>query len=299
MALAINANTASLNAQYNLGKTQEALQNSHARLSSGLRLQTERPQGADTVTPVGSNNNVPSTSVVLKISPEAMALSRQDAASSAREANELISTAQTADAALDEVSSVLQRALELTTQRESGSLSDDASQKVQTELASLSNEVNRMAQTTTGINGQKLLDGSYQGQSAAVNGTRMSVSALPNVAELTGTRNGSLESSASIKKALEAVNGVRAGLSSPQAQQTPAAPAAPTPAAAGNQSSQPASLAVATAPATPAPRARTDEAASASETAALTKAQILQQAGSAILSQANSLSNHAISLLRG
>ena len=55
---------------------------------------------------------------------------------------------------------MLKRAQELTSQRESGTLSADDQQAVQTELASLSNEVNRLAQTTTGINSQKLLDGS-------------------------------------------------------------------------------------------------------------------------------------------
>ena len=251
MALSFNTNVASLYAQQNLGRTQEALQNSISRLSSGLRINADRPQGADTVTPV-SNTNVPSTSTVLKISPEAMALSRQDAVSSARssasEANALITNAQTADAALGQVSSVLQRALDLTSQRENGTLSADDQQAVQTELASLSNEVNRLAQTTTGINSQKLLDGSYQGQSAAVNGTRMSVSALPNVAELTGTRNGTLESSASIKKALEAVNGLRAGLSTEEKITTAALSNVPS-----TTDSQAPSLSVATAPATTPP----------------------------------------------
>lgn len=294
MALSFNTNVASLYAQQNLGRTQEALQNSISRLSSGLRINADRPQGADTVTPV-SSTNVPSTSTVLKISPEAMALSRQDAVSSARssasEANALITNAQTADAALDQVSSVLQRAFELTSQRENGTLSADDQQAVQTELASLSNEVNRLAQTTTGINGQKLLDGSYQGQSAAVNGTRMSVSALPNVAELTGTRNGTLESSASIKKALEAVNGLRAGLSTEEKTTTTELSTAPA-----TTDSQAPSLSVATAPATTPPVPRGGYEA---ETAAFTRAQLLQQAGNAMMAQANSRPQQVLSLLRG
>lgn len=292
MALSVNANVASLYAQQNLGRTQEALQSSVTRLSSGVRVNADRPQGADTVTPV-SSTNVPSTSTVLKISPEAMALSRQDAVSSARssarEANELITNVQTADAALGQVISVLQRAFEQASHRENGMLSASDQQAVQTELASLSNEVNRLAQTTTGINGQKLLDGSYQGQSAAVNGTRMSVSALPNVTELTGTRNGTLESSASIKKALEAVNGLRTGLSTGEKTTTVALSNLPS-----TTGSQAASLTLATAPATtpPVPSGADDQG-----TPNLTRAQLLQQAGNAMMAQANSRPQLVLSLL--
>lgn len=293
MALSTLANVSSLQAQQNLNKTQQALQSSVTRLSTGLRINADRPQGAETVTPVG-NTSVPSTSVVLKISPEAMALSRTDAASSARAANELISNAQTAEGALGQVSALLQRAGELAYMSESGQLNADDQATVQTELASLSNEVNRIAQTTTGANGQKLLDGSYQGQSATVNGTRMSVSALSNVAELTGTRNGTLESSASIKKALEAVNNLRGSLSVSE-QASPTTAAVTTTSSVSRFSSQPNSLEVASAPAT---RGRVSGDI-ANETANLTRNQILLQAGNAILAQANQLPSTALSLLRG
>ncbi|MEG3000566.1 MAG: flagellin [Comamonas sp.] len=293
MALSTLANVSSLQAQQNLNKTQQALQSSVTRLSTGLRINADRPQGAETVTPVG-NTSVPSTSVVLKISPEAMALSRTDAASSARAANELISNAQTAEGALGQVSALLQRAGELAYMSESGQLNADDQATVQTELASLSNEVNRIAQTTTGANGQKLLDGSYQGQSATVNGTRMSVSALSNVAELTGTRNGTLESSASIKKALEAVNNLRGSLSVSE-QTSPTTAAVTTTSSVSRFSSQPNSLEVASAPAT---RGRVSGDI-ANETANLTRNQILLQAGNAILAQANQLPSTALSLLRG
>ena len=294
MALSTLANISSLQAQQNLNATQQALQNSITRLSSGLRINADRPQGADTVTPVG-NTSVPSTSVVLKISPEAMALSRMDAASSARGANELISNAQTAEGALNEVSSLLQRAGELASMSESGRLNADDQAAVQTELASLSNEVNRLAQTTTGANGQKLLDGSYQGQSATVNGTRMSVSALPNVAELTGTRNGTLESSASIKKALEAVNNLRGSLSASE-QASPTTTAVSTTSSVSGFSSQPNSLEVASAPAT---RSRISGGDYANDPAPLTRGQILQQAGAALMAQANARPQQVLSLLRG
>lgn len=295
MASVINTNIASLNTQRNLNSSQSSLNTSIQRLSTGLRVNSaaDRPLGADTATPVG-NTSSPSTSVVLKISPEAMALSRMDAASSARGANELISNAQTAEGALNEVSSLLQRAAELAYTSERGQLTAEDQAAVQTELASLSNEVNRMAQTTTGANGQKLLDGSYQGQSATVNGTRMSVSALPNVAELTGTRNGTLESSASIKKALEAVNNLRGSLSASE-QASPTTAAVTTTSSVSRFSSQPNSLEVASAPAT---RSRVSGDI-ANETAALSRNQILQQAGNAILAQANSQPYQVLAALRG
>lgn len=295
MALSLIANSASLNAQYNLNQAQQSLQSSITRLSAGMRVNSaaDRPQGADTATPVG-NTNVPSTSTVLKISPEAMALSRMDAASSARAANELISNVQTADGTLGQVGSLLQRAGELAQMSESGLLKADDQESVKAQLAALSNEVNRLAQTTTGANGQKLLDGSYQGQSATVAGNRMSVSALPNVAELTGTRNGTLESSASIQKAQEAVNTLRGNLSATQTQAS--STVTPSVSNSGSTSTLPSSLAVASTPAT---RNPSFDVGSANETAGLTRAQLLQQAGSALLAQANALPQQVLSMLRG
>ena len=115
----------------------------------------------------------------------------------------------------------------------------------------------------------------------------MSVSALPNVAELTGTRNGTLESSASIKKALEAVNGLRAGLSTEEKITTAALSTVPS-----TTGSQAPSLSVATAPATtpPVPSGAYDQ-----DTPTLTRAQILQQS----VAPANIGAKLAMSLLRG
>ena len=302
MALATLTNTANLNAQTNLNKTQTALQNSLSRLSTGQRVNSaaERPTDSNNATSIGSTD-VPSTSTVLKISPEAMALSQMDAASSAtsaREANEVISNVQLADGALGDITTMLQRAGDLAFMSESGQFETEDQQNISTELASLSNKINQIAQSATGVNGQKLLDGSYQGQSATLNGNRMSVSALPDVAELTGTRNGTLESSASIKKALEAVNTLRGNLSTQESSAASATGVGTADATsnASRLSDLYNSLAVTSAPAT---SRQISVGESSSESANLTRSQLLQQQGAAILAQANSNPQQVINLLRG
>lgn len=141
MALTINTNIASLNAQRNLGKSQNELNRSMARLSSGLRINSAKDDAAG-----------------LAIS-DRMTSQIRGLNQAARNANDGISMAQTAEGALQETTNMLQRIRELAIQsaNDTNSASDRAS--LQAEVNQLQQEISRIAETTT-FNEQNILDGS-------------------------------------------------------------------------------------------------------------------------------------------
>ncbi len=145
MALTINTNVASLNAQRNLGKSQSALNKSMQRLSSGLRINSAKDDAAG-----------------LAIS-DRMTSQIRGLNQAARNANDGISLAQTAEGALQESTNILQRMRELAVQsaNDTNTSSDRAS--LQAEVSQLQSELDRIANTTS-FNGKVLLDGS-QGSS--------------------------------------------------------------------------------------------------------------------------------------
>src|SRR6185369_15436219 len=142
MALVINSNVASLNAQRNLTNSQMSLSTSLQRLSSGLRINSSKDDAAG-----------------LAIS-DRMTSQINGMNQAVRNSNDGISLAQTADGSLQEVTNNLQRIRELAVQsaNSTNSTSDRAAldQEVQQRLA----EVNRIS-STTAFNGIKLLDGSF------------------------------------------------------------------------------------------------------------------------------------------
>lgn len=141
MALTINTNVASLNAQRNLGATQSNLAKSMQRLSSGLRINSAKDDAAG-----------------LAIS-DRMTAQIRGLNQAARNANDGISLAQTAEGALQESTNILQRMRELSIQsaNDTNTLSDR--QSLQDEVTQLTAELNRIADTTQ-FNGKNLLDGS-------------------------------------------------------------------------------------------------------------------------------------------
>jgi len=164
MALTINSNVASLNAQRNLTNSQLSLSTSLQRLSSGLRINSSKDDAAG-----------------LAIS-DRMTAQINGMNQAVRNANDGISLAQTADGALQEVTNNLQRIRELAVQsaNSTNSSSDRAAldQEVQQRLA----EVNRIASTTS-FNGIKLLDGSFTAQQFQVGanaGETISVASIAN-----------------------------------------------------------------------------------------------------------------------
>jgi flagellin len=140
MALTINTNIASLNAQRNLGKSQNDLNRSMQRLSSGLRINSAKDDAAG-----------------LAIS-DRMTSQIRGLNQAARNANDGISMAQTAEGALQETTNILQRIRELAIQsaNDTNSASDRAS--LQAEVNQLQQEITRIAESTS-FNDRKVLDG--------------------------------------------------------------------------------------------------------------------------------------------
>ncbi len=140
MALTINTNVASLNAQRNLGKSQNDLSRSMERLSSGLRINSAKDDAAG-----------------LAIS-DRMTSQIRGLNQAARNANDGISLAQTAEGAMQETTNILQRMRELAIQsaNDTNSSSDRAS--LQAEVNQLQQEMTRIASSTS-FNGQNVLDG--------------------------------------------------------------------------------------------------------------------------------------------
>ena len=144
MALTINTNVMSLNAQRNLGTSQSQLAKSMQRLSSGLRINSAKDDAAG-----------------LAIS-DRMTSQIRGLNQASRNANDGISLAQTAEGALQESTNILQRMRELAVQsaNDTNTSSDRAS--LQAEVSQLQSELDRIAETTT-FNGKNLLDGSLGG----------------------------------------------------------------------------------------------------------------------------------------
>ncbi|PWN54551.1 flagellin [Abyssibacter profundi] len=140
----INTNIMSLNAQRNLSTSQDMLATSMQRLSTGLRINSAKDDAAG-----------------LAISERFTAQIR-GLDQAARNANDGISLAQTAEGALEEVTNNLQRIRELAVQSSNASNNNTDRAALQTEVSQLLSEINRVADTTT-FNGVNVLDGSFSG----------------------------------------------------------------------------------------------------------------------------------------
>ncbi|MCZ2721205.1 flagellin [Marinomonas sp. 15G1-11] len=142
MALYVNTNVSSLNAQRQLNNSGNSLDTSFQRLSSGLRINSAKDDAAG-------------LQISDRLTSQVNGLNQGN-----RNANDGISLAQTAEGALDEVTSMFQRIRTLAQQASNGSNTDEDRLAIQEEIRSLSAEVNRVAEDTT-FGGQNLLDGSY------------------------------------------------------------------------------------------------------------------------------------------
>ncbi|KAF0188185.1 MAG: hypothetical protein FD168_1889 [Desulfobulbaceae bacterium] len=141
MGLTINTNVMSLNAQRNLGSSQTALAKSMQRLSSGLRINSAKDDAAG----LGISDRM--TSQIRGLNQ------------AARNSNDGISLAQTAEGALQETTNILQRMRELAVQSANDTNSASDRTSLQAEVNQLKQEMTRIADTTE-FNGKKLLDGS-------------------------------------------------------------------------------------------------------------------------------------------
>jgi len=142
MALYVNTNVSSLNAQRQLMNTGNKLDTSFQRLSSGLRINSAKDDAAG-------------LQISDRLSSQINGLNQGN-----RNANDGISLAQTAEGAMDEMTSMFQRVRTLAQQASNGSNTGEDRLAIQEEIRSLMAEVNRVATDTT-FGGQNLLDGSY------------------------------------------------------------------------------------------------------------------------------------------
>ncbi len=160
----INTNIPSLNAQRNLTASAGSLATSMQRLSSGLRVNSAKDDAAG-----------------LAIA-ERMSVQTRGFSVAARNANDGISLAQTAEGALGKVGDMLQRMRELAVQSANSTNSAADRTALQAEVKQLADEIDRVGKTTT-FNNQKILNGSFAGavfQVGANSGDNITVGALTN-----------------------------------------------------------------------------------------------------------------------
>lgn len=166
MALVINSNIASLNSQRNLSNSQGSLETSLQRLSSGLRINSAKDDAAG-------------LAISERFTTQIRGLNQ-----AARNANDGISLAQTAEGALGGVTDLLQRVRELAVQSANATNSASDRAALQTEVDQLVEEINRVAQTTS-FNGVTLLDGSFTAQDFQVGANANQTVSIASIANAT------------------------------------------------------------------------------------------------------------------
>jgi len=287
MAASINTNVASINAQRNLSSSKMDLQTAVQRLSSGLRINSAADDAAGLAIATRMNSQVRGMNVAM------------------RNANDGISLAQTADGALSSVSDALQRMRELAVQARNATNTGTDRDSLDKEFGELAKEVQRVLGGTT-FNGQAILGTNAGAQDYQVgagtssndlitvtttdmttNGTVIAVAGTDNA----GTGRAVIDNTATtaslgtvidnLDKAIDTVSSERALYGATQNRFNNVVNNLQV--SSENQS---------------AARGRIMDADYAQETAALSRAQILQQAGTAMLAQANQMPQSVLQLLK-
>jgi flagellin len=293
MALYVNTNTSSLSAQRQLMGSAKSLDTSFERLSSGLRINSASDDAAGLL-------------ISNRLTSQVNGLNQ-----SVRNANDGISLAQTAEGALDETTNMLQRMRTLSIQASNGSNSDKDRAAIQQEVSQLSTEINRIASDTT-FGGENLLDGTYTGifqvgadsnQTISFNLTDGGVNNTIDYAGNGGFTMSGLSSSsttAQVSVSTASVSTVANAQSMVDTLDTMIAAVDSKRSELGaiqNRFGSTISNLSNITENVSAARARVRDADFAEETAKLTSSQILQQASSSILAQANQRPQTALSLL--
>ena len=280
----INTNIMSLNAQRNLSATQSALATSVQRLSTGLRVNSAKDDAAGLAIAERMNTQVRGMNVAI------------------RNANDAISLSQTAEGALSKINDMGQRMRELAVQSANATNNATDRESLDAEFQALSAEIKRNLEGTS-FNGTKLFAalatmtfqvGANNTPTDQIAVVTTNLTAETSMTDILGGGTGGGAAAADIKevgksrealgkldKMLATVNAKRAEFGATQNRFEAVIQTLQV--SAENQT---------------AARSRIMDADFASETAALTRAQVLQQAGTAMLSQANSLPNNVLSLLR-
>ncbi|WP_081192529.1 flagellin N-terminal helical domain-containing protein [Halomonas sp. BC1] len=270
----INTNITSLIGQSNLSKSQNALQTSMERLSSGLRINSAKDDAAG-------------QAIANRMTAQINGLNQAQ-----RNANDGISLVQTAEGALNQINDNVQRIRELTVQAANGTNSEEDLKSIQDEITQRLEEIDRIANQTT-FNGVEVLApgtdsiniqvGANDGEFITVNLEAADAAALGLAgftvvdADFDSETDGPL---ALIDEALNIIDSLRSELGAVQNRFEDAIV---------NLNTNSTNLSAA--------RSRIEDADYAVEVANMTRAQILQQAGTSVLAQANQIPQNVLSLL--
>ena len=279
MALYVNSNISSLNARRNMANSTKSLDTSYQRLASGLRINSAKDDAAG-------------LQISNRLTSQINGLEQGN-----RNANDGISLAQTAEGSMDEISGMLQRMRTLAVQSASDTNSADDRTAMNKEVTALKGEIDRITNATT-FGGQKILDGSggtagvFTIQVGADAGTNSTIDIdLSRTTDTTalGINAGAVDTQAnassfitSLDAAIKKVDTYRSDLGAVQNRLESTV---------RNQSNVSENVSAA--------RSRIRDADFATETANMTKQNILQQAASSVLAQANQRPQVALSLLGG
>jgi flagellin len=283
MTLSINTNINSIDAQRNLSGSQMSLATSMQRLSSGLRINSSKDDAAGLSIAERMNSQVRGMNVAI------------------RNSNDGISLAQTADGALAQVGNSLQRMRELAVQARNSTNSSSDKDSLNKEFSQLQAEIGRVLGGTT-FNGKHMLGADattldFQvGANTTTNDTvSIKTTDMTQDAKITAVTNTStavIDATATsgaigtvidnIDKAIDDVNDTRATFGATQSRFDSIISNLQS--GVENQS---------------AARSRIMDADFASETANMSRAQVLQQAGTAMVAQANQLPQQVLKLLQG
>ncbi len=275
MTTVINTNIASLTAQRALAKTSGEMATALQRLSSGLRVNSAKDDAAG-----------------LAIS-ERLTAQVRGYNQAIRNAGDGISLAQTAEGGIEAITGSLQRMRELAVQAANYSNTDADRTAIQAEVAQLLSEVGRVALQTK-FNGNALLNGNFaSGGNFQVGANASEVIAVGGIANLDATALGisgiNVSTQAGATTALGLLDTAITTVTTERAELG----------ASINRFEQTINNLRVTVENITAARSRIQDADFASETASLTRLQILQQSGTAVLSQANAIPQGVLGLLRG
>jgi flagellin len=279
MGLRVNNNIAAFNAYRNLNVTDGAMGKSLEKLSSGLRINRAADDAAGLAISEGLRSQIGGLKVAV------------------RNAQDGISVVQTAEGALTETHSILQRMRDLAVQASNdGAVTDSDKLKADEEFQALAKELDDIASKTT-FNGTKLLNGSYSSKSFQVGsnaGETLTVAignmAASGASSLFGaTGAGSISSASSASAAINAVTSAIGTVSTERAKLG----------AVQNRLEHKINNLNATVENLTASESRIRDTDMAEEMVSFTRSQILSQAGTAMLAQANQSSQGVLQLLRG
>jgi len=275
MTTVINTNVASLTAQRTLAKSSLEMAIALQRLSSGLRINSAKDDAAGLALSERLTSQVRGYNQAI------------------RNAGDGISLVQTAEGGIEAITNSLQRMRELAVQAANFSLTTDDRSAVNAEFSELRKEIDRVAGQTK-FNGKQLLDGSFTTSAfqvgANVNET-IDVAAIANLAASALGLTAAGVDMSSAANANTAITAVQTAIDTVTTARSKLG-------ASINRFEQTISNLRVTVENLTSARSRIQDADFAAETAALTRLQILQQSGMAVLSQANNLPQSVLALLR-